>query len=70
MRLLEKKTLYDNVPNATNFGFDLGVESGMENTQHKTVDFDALINAVVNEQTHYSSRFIMNVTDCFYKIDS
>ena len=29
----ERKTFYNNVPNATNFLFDLGMESGMERPQ-------------------------------------
>ena len=30
----ERKTFYENVPNATNFLFDLGMESGMERPQY------------------------------------
>ena len=30
----ERKTFYKNVPNATNFLFDLGMESGMERPQY------------------------------------
>ena len=30
----ERKTFYKNVPNATNFLFDLGMESGRERTQY------------------------------------
>ena len=35
----ERKTFYKNVPNATNFLFDLGMESGMERPQYIIVDF-------------------------------
>ena len=30
----ERKTFYKNVPNASNFLFDLGMESGMERPQY------------------------------------
>ena len=30
----ERKTFYKNVPNATNFLFDLGMESGMERPEY------------------------------------
>ena len=33
----ERKTFYKNVPNATNFLFDLGMESGMERPQYKII---------------------------------
>ena len=45
----ERKTFYKNVPNATNFLFDLGMESGMERPQYIIVGFE---NNNVNEQTH------------------
>ena len=64
----ERKTLYKNVPNATNFLFDLGMESGMERPQYILVGFE---NNNVNEQTHDASTFdVMNVTECYCKIDS
>ena len=50
---------YKNVPNATNFLFDLGMESSMERPQYIIVGFE---NNNVNEQTHDASAFdIMNV---------
>ena len=64
----ERKTIYKNVPNATNFLFDLGMESGMERPQYIIVGFE---NNNVDEQTHYASTFIvMNVTECYCKIGS
>ena len=64
----ERKTFYKNVPNATNFLFDLGMESGMERPQYIIVGFE---NNKVNEQTHDASTFhIMNVTECYCKIGS
>ena len=64
----ERKTFYKNVPNATNFLFDLGMESGMERPQYIIVGFE---NNNVNEQTHDASTFhIMNVTECYCKIGS
>ena len=60
----ERKTFYKNVPNATNFSFDLG----MERPQYIIVGFE---NNNVNEQTQDASTFhIMNVTECFCEIDS
>ena len=58
----ERKTFYKNVPNATNFLFDLGMESGMERPQYLIVSFE---NNNVNEQTHDASTFIMNCTECY-----
>ena len=64
----ERKTFYKNVPNATNFLFDLGMESGMERPQYIIVGFE---NNNVNEQTHDASTFdAMNVTECYCKIGS
>ena len=64
----ERKTFYKNVPNATNFLFDLGMESGMERPQYIIVGFE---NINVNEQTHDASTFdVMNVTECYCKIGS
>ena len=64
----ERKTFYKNVPNATNFLFDLGMESGMERPQYIIVGFE---NKNVNEQTHDASTFdVMNVTECYCKIGS
>ena len=56
----ESKTFYKNVPNATNFLFDLDKESGMERPQYIIVGFE---NNNVNEQTHDASTFhMMNIT--------
>ena len=56
------------MPRATNFLFDLGLESGMERPQYITIGFE---NNNVNEQTHDESTFaIMNVTECYCKIGS
>ena len=64
----ERKTFYRNVPNATNFLFDLGMESGMERPQYIIVGFE---NNNVNEQVHDASTFdVMNVTECYCKIGS
>ena len=64
----ERKTIYKNVPNATNVLFALGMESGMERPQNIIVGFE---NTNVNEQTHDASTFdIMNVTECYCKIGS
>ena len=64
----EIKTFYKNVPNATNFMFDLGMESGVERPQYLIIAFE---NSNVNEQTHDASTFhIMNVTECYCKIGS
>ena len=45
----ERKTFYKNVPNATNFLFDVGMESGKERPQYIIIVFE---NNNVNEQTH------------------
>ena len=64
----ERKTFYKNVPNATNFLFDLGTESGIERPQYIMVGFE---NKNVSEQTHDASTFdIMNITECYCKIGS
>ena len=64
----ERKTFYKNEPNATNFLFDLGMESGMEKPQYIIVGFE---NNNVNEQTHDASTFdITNATECYCKIGS
>ena len=64
----ERKTFHKNVPNATNFLFDLGKESGMERPKYIIVGFQ---NNNVNEQTHDASTFdIMNVNECYCKIGS
>ena len=64
----ETKTFYKNVPNATNFLFDLGIESGMERPQYIIVGYE---NNNVTEQTHDASTFdAMNVTECYCKIGS
>ena len=51
----DRKTFYKIVPNATNFLFDLGRESGMERPQYIIVGFE---NNNVNEQTHDASTFL------------
>ena len=62
----ERKTFYKNVPNATNFFFDLGMESGIERRQYIIVGFENN-----NDLTHDASTFdIMNVTECYCKIGS
>ena len=54
------------MPNATNFLFDLGMESGMKKPQYIIIGFE---NNNVNEQTHDASTFdIMKVTECYFKI--
>ena len=59
----ERKTFCKNVPNATNFLFDIVMESGMERPQYIIVGFE---NNNVNEKTHDASTFdIMNVTECY-----
>ena len=64
----ERKTFYKNVPNATNFLFNLGMESGIERPRYIRVGFE---NNNVNEQTHDASTFdIMSVTECYGKIGS
>ena len=64
----ERKTFYKNVPNATNFLFDLGMENVMERPQYIMIAFE---KNNVNEQTHDASTFqIMNVTECYCKIGS
>ena len=64
----ERKTFYKNVPKATNFLFDLGMESGMERQQYIIVGFE---NSDDNEQTHDEGTFdIMNVTECYCNIGS
>ena len=64
----ERKTFYKNVPNASNFLFDLGMESGMERPQYIIVGFE---KNNVNEQTHDPSTFdIMSVSECYCKIGS
>ena len=60
---MRERHFYKNEPNATNFLFDLGMESGMERIQYIIVGFE---NNNVNEQTHDASTFhIMNVTECY-----
>ena len=64
----EGKTLYKNVPNATSFLFDLGIESGMERPHYIITGFEY---NNFNEQTHDASTFhIMNVTEYYCKIGS
>ena len=64
----ERKIFYKKVPNATNFLFDPGMESGMERPEYIIVGFE---NNNVIEQTHDASTFhIMNVTECYCKVGS
>ena len=64
----ERKTFCKRVPNATNFLFDLGMESGMENPQYIIIGFESNND---NEQTRDASTFdIKNVTECYCKIGS
>ena len=64
----ERKTFYKNVPNATNFLFDFGMESGMERPQYILDGFE---NNNVNEQYHDASTFgVIKVTDCYCNIGS
>ena len=64
----ERNIFYKNVPNANNFLFDLGMESGMERPQNIINGFE---NNYVNERIHDASTFhIMNVTDCYCKVGS
>ena len=64
----ERKTFYNNVPNATNFLFVLGTEFGIERPQYIIIGFE---KNTVNEQTIDASTFdIMNVTKCYCKISS
>ena len=61
-------TFYKNLPNATNFLFDLGMQSGMERPHYIIIGFE---NNNVTEQTHDASIFdIMNVTEWYCKIVS
>ena len=62
-RYYERKTLYKNVTSATNFLFDLGMESGMKRPQNIITGFE---NSIVNELTNDASAFnIMIVTACY-----
>ena len=58
----ERKTFCKNVPNATNFLFDLGMESGMERPLYINVGFE---NNNVNEklmmQVHLMKSMLLNV---------
>ena len=64
----ERKTFYKIVPKATNFLFDLGMESVMERPQFIIFGFE---NDNVNEQTHDGSTFdLMNKTERYCKIGS
>ena len=57
-----------NIPNATNFLFDLCIESGMERPQNIIIGFE---NNSVKEQTHDASTFhIMDINECYCKIGS
>ena len=62
----KRKTFYKNVPNATNFLFELGMESGMKRLHYIIVGFEKYI---VYEQTHDASTFdFMTVTEYYCKI--
>ena len=64
---MKERHFYKNVPNATNFLFDLGMGSGKERPQYIIIGF----KNNVNEQTHDASTFdIMNATECYCKIGS
>ena len=64
----ERKTFYKNVPNATNFLFDLGMESGEKRPQYIIVGLE---NNNANEQTHDASTVdIMDISECYCKIGS
>ena len=64
----ERKTFYKNVPNATFFLFDLGMEIGMKRPQYIIIEFE---NNNVNEKIHDACTFdILNVTGCYFKIGS
>ena len=64
----ERKTFYKNLPNATNFLFDLGMLSSMERPQYINIGFE---NNNVNEQTNDASTSdIINVPECCCKIGS
>ena len=61
---MKERHFYNNVANATNFLFDLGMESGMERPQYIIIGFE---KNIVNEQTHEGSTFdIMNITECYF----
>ena len=64
----ERKTFYNNVPNATNFLFDPGIVSSMERPQNIIIGFE---NNNVNEQTNDANTSdIINVTECYCEIGS
>ena len=52
----ERKTFYNNVPNATNFLFDLGMESGMEIPQYIIIGFE--INNFKNNKLMMQAHFM------------
>ena len=57
----ERKTFHKNVPNATNFLLDLGIEFCMERSQCIIIGFE---NNNPNEQSHDASTFdIIIVTE-------
>ena len=63
-----RKTFYKNVSNATNFLFDLGMESGMERSQYIKIGFE---NNNFIDKTQESRTFdVMNVNECYCKIGS
>ena len=63
---MKERHFYQNVLKATNFLFDLGMESDMKRPKSIVIGFE---NNNVNEQTHDASTFdIRNVTECYCKI--
>ena len=62
----ERKSFFKNVPDATIFSIDIGIESCFEILQYIIVAFE---KSNVNGQTNDSSVFNeMNVIECFCKI--
>ena len=55
----ERQKFYKNVPNATDFLFDLGMESGMARPQYIIIGFE---NNNVNEQTRCKS---ISYNECY-----
>ena len=64
---MKEKDFKKNVPNASNFLFDLGMETSMERSQYIITGFVKKCN----EQFSDASTFdIMNVTECYCMIGS
>ena len=65
----ERKTLYTNVPKATNLLLDLDMESSIERPQYIIIGFEKKNNVI--GQTHDASTFdIMIATECYCEICS